>query len=203
MKLAFTIPETAARRWIVMAAVAALGLAGCAGVSETAVAPVDRAALLLSSWRNWHAAVDAAEYLSMNRTTDPREIAALIQALEVNGKGEFILREHAARALGLAGDPSAGPALIRRLTDDPDEDVRRAAAHSLSELKSKEAIPVLLARVLDPQEKHVVAAEAAEALGTIGDASVLPSLMAFRADGADSWNEIAALDLSIARLQQR
>ena len=50
-------------------------------------------------------------WISRDRERNEREIAALIKALGVTGKGSFILRERATRALGLTGDPSVVPAV--------------------------------------------------------------------------------------------
>ena len=188
-----------------MAALAAVALTGCPTMTEKTAREVtgkDRADLLLSPDWNWDATVDAAEYLSLNRTTDPREIAALIKALGVTGKGSFILRERATRALGLTGDPSAVPAVIKRLEEDPDDDVRRAAAHALGALRARAAVPALLARALNRKEANLVAAEAVEALGDIGDISVIGALEVFRQEQVDSLSETAALDVALGKLRK-
>ena len=198
-------PRRCAKGWTLWVALVATLLTGCATLPEKTareVAAKDRAELLLSPDWNWDAAVDAAEYLSLNRTTDPREIEALTKALGVTGKGSFILRERATRALGLTGDPSAVPAVIKRLEEDPDEDVRRAAAHALGALKTKAAVPALLAHALNRQESNLVAAEAVEALGDIGDPSVIGALEAFRQKQVDSLSETAALDVALAKLRK-
>lgn len=185
--------------------VAATALTGCPTMTEKTVREVaakDRAELLLSPDWNWDATMDAADYLSLHRTTDPREIAALIKALGITGRGTFILRERAARALGLTGDLSTVPALVTRLEEDPDEDVRRAAAHALGALKAGAAVPVLLAHALNRQEANLVAAEAVEALGDIGDGSVIGALEALRQEQVDSLSETAALDVALAKLRK-
>lgn len=200
------IPSHRAGRRVWLMMLAGTGLTGCATLDEKStvvIAAKDRAELLQSAGENWDAAVDAAEHFSLYRTTDPREIAALIKALEVGGKGTFILRERAARALGLTGDLSTVPALIARLEHDPDEDVRRAAAHALGALRAKAAVPVLLAHAVDRKEADLVAAEAAEALGDIGDSSVVGALEAFRQERVDSLSETAALDVALAKLRKQ
>lgn len=159
------------------------------------------APLLNSLGANWSDVVESAQYFSRHETTDPRMIASLIRALEVEGSREFVLREAAARALGLAGDLGAVPPLMRRLDEDPDEDVRKAAAHALGALRARETVPSLLARVLDPAEAHWVTAEAAAALGEIGDPSVISALEAFRTEHADFWMEDQALDEALAKLR--
>lgn len=181
-----------------------LGPAGCATAVEPAAPPAPPATpvpLLNSLGANWSEVIEAAQYFSRHGTTDPRMIAALIQALEVDGVREFVLREAAARALGLTGDLGAVPPLMRRLDEDPDEDVRKAAAHALGALKAKDAVPPLLARVLDPAEAHWVTAEAAAALGEIGDPSVLGALEKFRTEHADFWMEDVALGGALAKLR--
>ncbi len=193
--------------WILFAAALAMpGPGGCKTVTvvETPAPPAlvaTPAPLLNSLGSNWSDVVENAQYFSRHVTTDPRTIAALIQALEVDGIREFVLREAAARALGLAGDLSAVPSLRRRLEEDPDEDVRKAAAHAFGALKAKDAGPSLLARVLDPAEAHWVTAEAAAALGEIGDLSVISALEAFRTEHADFWMEDQALDEALAKLR--
>jgi HEAT repeat protein len=198
-------PLRCAKNRAIVAVLAAVALAGCPTMTDKTareVAATDRAGQLLSPDWNWDATVDAAEYLSLNRTTDPREIAALIKALGVTGRGTFILRERAARALGLTGDLSTVPELVKRLEEDPDEDVRRAAAHALGALKAKAAVPVLLAHALNRQEPNLVAAEAMEALGDIGDFSVIGALEVFRQEQVDSLSETAALNVALAKLRK-
>jgi hypothetical protein len=112
-----------------------------------------------------------------------------------------VLREAAARAPALAGDRGAVPVLIRRLDEDPDEDVRKAAAHALGAIRAAAAAPSLLARVLDQAETHWVTAEAATALGEIGDPSVIGALEKFRTEHADFWMEHVALTEALAKLR--
>jgi HEAT repeat protein len=184
----------------------AAGLAGC----TTTVAPVsppptpqETSGLLTVQAVNWSDAMQSAAYFSLHRATDPREIESLIQCLEVEGVREFVMRENAARALALAGDTRAIPALIRRLDEDPDEDVRKAAAHALGALRAVDAVPELLARIFDLGESHWVTAEAAEALGDIGDVSVIFALEQFRRREADFWMEVTALDIALEKLRAR
>lgn len=189
---------------ILCAAVAVLALAACTTVVEPPARPAppeEETPLLNTLGSNWSDVIEAAQYFSRHRTTEPGEIAALIRALEVKGVREFVLREAAARALGLAGDPGAVPALIRRLDEDPDEDVRKAAAHALGALKATAAVPFLLARILDQTETHWVTAEAVEALGEIGDPTVIAPLEQFRAEHADFWMENMSLEATLAKLR--
>ncbi len=56
-------------------------------------------------------------------------------------------------------------------------DFRRMAAITLGNLKAGEAIPKLLSLLKDKNEEHMVSAEAAAALGKIGDKGALPHLV--------------------------
>lgn len=206
-----TIPPTRPRSLalppaggILLATVVMLTLVACTTVVEPPALPAppeQETQLLNALGSNWSEVIESAQYLSRHRTTEPGEIAALMRALEVKGDREFVLREAAARALGLAGDLEAGPSLIRRLEEDPDEDVRKAAAQALGVLRATAAVPTLLARVLDQTENHGVTAESAAALGEIGDPSVIGALERFRTEYADFWMENAALDAALAKLR--
>lgn len=179
--------------------------AGCTTVTprpvETVVVPQESDRILALVGGNWHELMELVDFRARYRTTDPGEIDLLILALDVPGEREFLLRERAARGLALAGDTRAVPSLVRRLEEDPDEDVRKAAAHALGALRALEAVPTLLARVLDTTESHWVTMEAAEALGAIGDVSVIGALERFRATAADFWEETTALDATLRRLR--
>jgi HEAT repeat protein/beta-lactamase regulating signal transducer with metallopeptidase domain len=81
-------------------------------------------------------------------------------------------------------------ALIARLEDE-NADVRRAAAHSLGQLKDPRAIPGLIGALKDPEPK--VRATAAEALAEFEDPRAIPPLTALLNDPSTDVKE-SALD---------
>src|SRR5205085_1653375 len=72
-------------------------------------------------------------------------------------------------------DGAEARAAVRGALADPDEIVRQAALHSISLRRDAEAMPALL-RLLKGSSAHNARA-AAEALGRIGDRSVVPALL--------------------------
>lgn len=89
------------------------------------------------------------------------------------------LRGAAAEALALMGDAASTPdllALYRDPTARRDEDLARSLRHALARLACRDAAPLLLADVERAGADPRAAASAALALGTLGDASVLPRL---------------------------
>ncbi|MFN2453743.1 MAG: HEAT repeat domain-containing protein [Pyrinomonadaceae bacterium] len=103
------------------------------------------------------------------------------------------VRGAAAVALGDIGDEAAATPLIqtltrrvradgifnriRRRTTPENEFVRRAAAHSLGQIKSRAAVPALIAALLDTKTtSDDVRREAALSLGVIGDPAAIAPL---------------------------
>jgi len=123
----------------------------------------------------------------------PERINLVLGALRENAP---LLRIEAARLLGVTALPAEhGPqvraALVAKLAD-PDAEVRRAAARSLSLLGSREAT-LVLARMLedpDPQLRR----DAAEALGRIADPRALPALLRALDRGDEAYVVRALLD---------
>ena len=119
-------------------------------------------------------------------------VAELIRLLEADKQAS--VRAAAAVALGQIGDPSAATALagalarrlpargllarITRRRVEEDEFVRRASAVSLGQLRSREAVPVLITTLSDERAPADVRREAARALGLIGDPSAEAALRA-------------------------
>jgi HEAT repeat protein len=79
--------------------------------------------------------------------------------------------------LGDTRDSRAVPALITRLADDDDENIRVAAAEALGKMRDPRAVDALLACLNRHQEGWLDYA-AAEALGEIGDRRALEPLLA-------------------------
>jgi HEAT repeat protein len=67
---------------------------------------------------------------------------------------------------------------VRRSKKDENEFIRRAAAHSLGQIRSRAAVPALAALVLDEGAPDDVRREAANSLGLIGDPAAVPALRA-------------------------
>ncbi|RMF81047.1 MAG: HEAT repeat domain-containing protein [Chloroflexi bacterium] len=93
-----------------------------------------------------------------------------ITYLQRGGREESVT---AIKKLAEIGDPAAIPELIKVLKGRPDE-VRIEAAKTLGDFKAKEAVPALRRMATDPQVN--VSTAAVEALGRIGDPSVVPLL---------------------------
>jgi HEAT repeat protein len=71
--------------------------------------------------------------------------------------------------------------------------VLRSAAHALGEIRSRAALPALLAALQDKEMESDVRREAAVALGLIGDPAALPLLNGLK-DDPDPYLALAALD---------
>ena len=74
-------------------------------------------------------------------------------------------------------------------------DFRRMAAITLGNLKAKEAVASLITHLKDSEEYHMVSAEAARALGKIGDTNALPHLLDALDDDRTGVRRYAALAL--------
>lgn len=112
-------------------------------------------------------------------------VDVLLDALDrpaTQGEGRSSPRVSIARALGLAGDLRAEPALERLLGDGSDEE-RVSAARALGQLGTPDAREALTA-ALDPGFGWPLRAQAAKALGEIGDPRSAPELEAMLGDQA-------------------
>jgi HEAT repeat protein len=91
-----------------------------------------------------------------------------------------ILRETAASELGKYGDTRATPLLVKAL-DDPHPNVQLWAAQALRDLGDPQAIPPLLERLPNAQSASI-RYTLIEALGSLGDSSVIPAIIIYRDD---------------------
>ncbi|MGA9994992.1 MAG: HEAT repeat domain-containing protein [Pyrinomonadaceae bacterium] len=125
--------------------------------------------------------------LTRSRTAVP----SLVSTLEKDK--EASVRSAAAIALGEIGDESAvlpltqtftrrvkvSSGFLRRKKQEPENEfVRRAAAHSLGQIKSRAGVPALIALLSDEKSGDDVRREAARSLGLIGDLSAVSALRA-------------------------
>jgi HEAT repeat protein len=123
--------------------------------------------------------------------TRSRTATQPLVALLLNDKQSGV-RGAAAVALGQLGDEAAAAPLadslnrriagsgllskIKRSKAPENEFVRRASAHSLGQIRSRVAVPALIATLLDERSGDDVRREAARALGLIADPAAVPAL---------------------------
>ena len=161
-----------------------------------ALPPAEAAALILPLLQ------DRAEFLrreaayALGETRSRTAVARLSELL--SGDKEAAVRGAAAVALGQIGDETAVNALSQALTGvkkkkaaPADEFLMRSAAHSLGQIRSRAALPALIAALSDDQNPLDVRREAAVALGLIGDPSAAPALRAVL-DSSDPYLAEAA-----------
>jgi HEAT repeat protein len=154
--------------------------------------PDEAAALLLPLLQDRDEFVRQETAYALGESRSLKAVNALATILERDKKDS--VRGAAAVALGLIGDESAVVSLarlldrrvpasglinrVRRSKKDENEFVRRAAAHSLGEIRSRAAVPALTAVLLDERAPDDVRREAATALGLIGDPGSVATLRA-------------------------
>jgi HEAT repeat protein len=119
--------------------------------------------------------------------TRSRSAVASLTSLLLSDKDAGV-RSAAAVALGEIGDESAVEPLSAVLAGQPpktkkpkagaNDSVKRAAARSLGQIKSRAGVGVLIATLTNDANENDVRREAATALGLIGDTSAGPALQA-------------------------
>jgi HEAT repeat protein len=119
--------------------------------------------------------------------TRSRSAVAALESLLLSDKDAGV-RSAAALALGEIGDESAVEPLAAVLAGQPpkkkkpkvgeNDSVKRAAARSLGQIKSRAGVSVLIATLTNDANENDVRREAATALGLIGDTSAGPALQA-------------------------
>ena len=126
--------------------------------------------------------------------TKSRQATATLTQLLLNDK-ENGVRAAAAVALGEVGDDNAVVPLSNVLSGDLNSEgkkkrkaeknvfVLRAAARSLGQIRSRAAVPALIAALGNEKLVDDVRREAAHALGMIGDPSAVPALRVAAASG--------------------
>ncbi|MEO8846453.1 MAG: HEAT repeat domain-containing protein [Kofleriaceae bacterium] len=116
-------------------------------------------------------------------------VEPLITAL--NSASNLNVRVWAAQVIGKLGDARAVPSLLARIHDRSDA-LRTSVANALGDLHDARAVRALIDSVLrDPSA--TVRAQAAAALGRIGDITALPQLVAALGD-PEHWVRLRALE---------
>jgi HEAT repeat protein len=150
----------------------------------------ERSTLLVPLLRDRDEFVRREAAYALAATRNRLSVPQLIVALETDKRPS--VRGAAAVALGQIGDPAAASALasvlsrrlgasgffgrITRRKVEEDEFVRRSAAISLGQLRSREGVPELVAALLNERSPDDVRREAARSLGLIGDPAAIAAL---------------------------
>ncbi|MDT4895905.1 MAG: hypothetical protein QOH25_982 [Acidobacteriota bacterium] len=179
--------------------VAAIGLRDAAAIVRAtaaravlSLAPDEAAALLIPLLQDRDEFVRQETAYALGEARSRIASPALIALLEKEKKDG--VRGAVAVALGQIGDEAAVIMLaqllgrrvpasgilnrVRRSKRDENEFVRRAAARSLGQIRSRAAVPALIAVVTDERAPDDVRREAANSLGLIGDPTAIPALRA-------------------------
>jgi HEAT repeat protein len=170
------------------------------------LAPHEAASLLLTVVHDRDEFVRQEVAYALGETQSMTAVDELLLVLEKD-KADGV-RAAAAVALGRIGDPKAVLPLtqalgrrvpasglinrVRRSKKDENEFVRRAAARSLGQLRSRAAVPALRAVVTDEKAPDDVRREAANSLGLIGDPSAVPALRSVLSAGDPYLSDIAS-----------
>jgi hypothetical protein len=102
---------------------------------------------------------------------DDRVVSLLLQAMTDD---LWLIRSRAVEVLGLLKSERALAAIRTAVTDDVDEEVRRAAVAALVHIAGKDALPELVLALQDDDDW--VRDETAQLLGTLGDKRAIPAL---------------------------
>lgn len=151
---------------------------------------------------------------ALGRTRQQSAVPTLIERLDSDKKDS--VRGAAAVALGDIGDVTAVVSLTRILEPNfaggspgsrkkakqsKDSFLLRSAARSLGQIRSKLAVPVLIATVQNEKSESDVRREAATSLGMIGDPTAIPALQT--ALGASDPHLARAAYDAIQQIQRR
>jgi HEAT repeat protein len=144
----------------------------------------------------WQAAYELVKVLSVDRregTLDPRFPDEIVRVFRSSTNDDPRVRRYLTRAMEMVDSPAVVTALIEAL-DDPDEETRLYAIHSLGGLRAVESVPDLLRLATD--EDAGFRKSAVYALGQMDDARVSQTLLIALNDRVPDvrWN--AALQLA-------
>lgn len=163
--------------------------------------PEEAAALLLPLLNDRDEFVRREAAYALGQTRRRAAVPALVGALERDKSPS--VRGAAAVSLGIIGDPAAtgalAQAMVRRVPrsgffnrlarrrEAENEFVRRAAARSLGEIGSRDAVQPLTDALLNDRAGDDVRREAARSLGLIGDPAAIPALQRAARDARDPY----------------
>ena len=150
---------------------------------------------LIQDALNREESVSAEHFLTkiLGGIRDERAVSLLLRALESKN---WHIRSRAIEVLGLLQNRGALEPIRKAVTDDVDEEVRRAAALALVRIAGREALPELLLALQDNDDW--VREDAADLLGSLGDRRAIPALKnALSDDEEEDVREAAAKALKI------
>ena len=140
--------------------------------------PSDEAASLLLPLLN-----DKSEFVRKETAYalgETRSITAApkLAAIVSSKKEHLSVRCASVVSLGLIGEASSASTLIQLLQNkkENNEFLIRATARSLGQIRSREAVPLLISLLSNDKTNEDIRREAARALGLIGDSSAIPYL---------------------------
>jgi HEAT repeat protein len=170
--------------------------------------PAEAATLLLPLLQDKLEFVRREAAYSLGETRSRSAVAALTNILASDK--EMTVRGAAATALGQIGDEAAAPALIevlagqpgtkKKAKGEPNDFLKRAAAHSLGRIKSRTGVAVLITTLSNEANDTDVRREAATALGMIGDTTAVPTLQAAFSSSDPYLSEAAGAALKRIKL---
>lgn len=126
----------------------------------------------------------------LGRVGDPSVTADLVNRLE---DPDARVRARSAIACGRIGDPRAVEPLEKRLQNDQDLEVRRAAAEALGEVGNEGAMKVLIDGADDPNES--VRRVVADSLGAFGSVAPVETLVTFLEDDNETIRRTAMFSM--------
>jgi HEAT repeat protein len=127
----------------------------------------------------------------VSRLRKPTTVSRLADLLSSRSSN---LRRAAAVALGEMGMPSAVPSLIKAI-GDANAEVRCAVVYALGKLEDKRAQGALLKVLKNPNELPRVRGFAAESLGSLGNPTSVPTLIAAMGDRSSNVRLFCAFAL--------
>jgi len=118
---------------------------------------------------------------AIGRLGDRQAVPALVRCL---GSQKWSVRQSSCYALGLIADPMAAGALAEVMNNDPEAQVREAAAYAIAKMSGPEAEHYLARALASPGSRVGVRQAAARGLGKAGRSDFLPGLIAALGDPA-------------------
>jgi HEAT repeat protein len=123
---------------------------------------------------------DACDALGLLGAPTPEVLAALRASVDVKGLDD--VRRAAARSLGMLGDVTAVPLLLREITSGTSDHLLARAAIALGEIRDPAAVSPLVTIARNRATADTSRAVVLAALGLVGDLEPRPSLCRLAAD---------------------